>query len=259
MLGNDVVDLRDPDSDARTHPHRFDERVFSPAEQRLIRRRPEASQLRWRLWAAKEAAFKAARRRDGTTVFSPPRFEVELSTEDEGRVTHRREGHAPQHFDLRWWHADGAVHAVASAEGVLTSADPTALIHGLRRLRPDQVGDAVTTGGEWGASLAVRELAREQLGAVFDVPSDALEIRKQGRVPVLWLDDRPVAADLSLSHHGEWIAFAYLASRSTRGRGATLGPRFRSQPRTPSPRSTSSSSLPSPRSARSTSSLCSPR
>ena len=214
MVGNDVVDLRDPDSNAQTHPPRFDERVFSDAERRLIRESPESPHLRWCLWAAKEAAFKAARKRDGKTVFSPPRFEVDLRGANAGRVTHRRKGALPERFELRWWYADGAVHAVASGAG----APPfpgSELIHGFRRLHSDKAPGA-DLGSAWGPGQAVRDFARKKLGSALDVPAEALEIRMQGRVPVLWLGDRPAAADLSLSHHGEWIAFAcWIGPRET--------------------------------------------
>jgi phosphopantetheinyl transferase (holo-ACP synthase) len=42
-IGNDVVDLRDPDSNPKTHPRRFDERVFSPNERRLLERASDSS------------------------------------------------------------------------------------------------------------------------------------------------------------------------------------------------------------------------
>ena len=69
MLGNDVVDLRDPDSDVATHPARFDERVFAPGERALIQHSAQPARLRWQLWSAKEAAFKAAKKRSAATIF----------------------------------------------------------------------------------------------------------------------------------------------------------------------------------------------
>lgn len=200
MIGNDVVDLRDPDSDERTHPGRFDERVFSSAERSLIRESPEASRLRWWLWSAKEASFKLARKRDPGTVFSPPRFEVEFTAcRDAGRVTHRPRSGAPEHFDIRWLLAADAVHAVASEAGRFPAAP--ALVHGFRRLLPSEAGAS-------GPSRAVRNFARQRLASALAVEEDALEIRSQGRIPVLFLADQLAGADLSLSHHGDWIAFA---------------------------------------------------
>jgi phosphopantetheinyl transferase (holo-ACP synthase) len=86
MVGNDVVDLADSDvaADAR-HP-RFDERAFAPCERRRIGAAQAEAPLRWILWAAKESAYKVAKRRDPATVFSPARFVVELDAELRGSV-----------------------------------------------------------------------------------------------------------------------------------------------------------------------------
>ena len=223
MVGNDVVDLRDPDSDPKTHPARFDERVFSTAERRMLRESAESrgfedcpdaarsvgsARLRWRLWAAKEAAFKAARKRDPATVFSPPRFEVEFSGAFAGSVVHRPSCGVAERFELRWWHHDDAVHAVAKHAGASPLAGPARLIHGFRRLHAEEIAGPGTSASGWRPSRAVRNFACERLGQALELPTDALQIRTEGRVPHLWLSERPATADLSLSHHGEWMAFA---------------------------------------------------
>ena len=213
MLGNDVVDLRDPDSNAATHPARFDARVFSPREHTLIRHSPHASRLRWQLWSAKEAAFKAARKRSAAAIFSPPRFEVELSSSDHGRVYHHCDAQPLESFEIRWWHDADAVHAVALS-GDIHARDPGTLVHGFRRgAAPGLAGRAERRPQQrppWDPSSAVRHFACEELACQLAVAPHSLEVRTKGRVPELWLDGhgRLAGASLSLSHHGDWLAFA---------------------------------------------------
>ena len=57
MIGNDVVDLRDPDADPWRLHARFDERVFHPSERALIAASPQPGRTRWVLWALKESAY----------------------------------------------------------------------------------------------------------------------------------------------------------------------------------------------------------
>ena len=78
MLGNDVVDLLDPESAPESFRPRFDRRVYSPEERRAITRDRDPLARRWAHWAAKEAAYKLARQLDPTVVFSPIRFVVEF-------------------------------------------------------------------------------------------------------------------------------------------------------------------------------------
>ena len=107
MLGNDVIDLRDPDTwPGACHP-RFDHRVFTPGERAVIAASPRPAVTRWVHWAAKESAYKAARRRQPTTVFAPRRFAVVLAG---GSGTVR---HGTERFRLRIRVASDLVHVIA--------------------------------------------------------------------------------------------------------------------------------------------------
>jgi hypothetical protein len=224
MLGNDVVDLRDSDSQVATHPARFDARVFSPSERALLRGGPHASRLRWQLWSAKEAAFKAAKKRRAATVFSPPRFEVALCGGDCGRVLHRRDAQPPECFEVNWWHDADAVHAVARSEDAHRADGSGMLVHGFRRESAGRPTDRREPDTAWGPSSAVRQFACEELGRELSAPTDTLQIRTRGRVPELWLDARPANASLSLSHHGDWIAFACWIDVTSQPRSASAAP-----------------------------------
>ena len=61
MVGNDIVDLGDPDADPSTLHPGFDARVFTARERRSIESAGDPARQRWRLWAAKEACYKLAR------------------------------------------------------------------------------------------------------------------------------------------------------------------------------------------------------
>jgi len=195
MVGNDVVDLYD--SESRTeglHP-RFDTRVFTARERAVIGESCEPTRVRWRLWAAKEAAYKLVRKRTPTTVFSPPRFEVELTSPHSARVVHGQD-----RIPIDYEENDGAVHAVAAA----SPGRAAAVFSGWRRLALDEAG-----GGDPEApSRAVRTLLCERVAERLGVDASELDVRRKGRVPFLWVAGRPAAADLSLSHHGDWLAFA---------------------------------------------------
>jgi len=190
MVGNDVVDLRDDEALPEAAP-RFDARVFCAEELASLDASPHRSRRRWRLWAAKEAAYKLAVKRDPATVFAPSRFRVRLADEAELGVVDT----PPASVSVRIAEVDGAVHAVAStASGQIVT--------GVLRIAARD-GASGSDPGE-----IARRFAREQLAAKLEVPLDALEIRKRGRVPELWQCGVRAAADLSLSHHGDVVAFA---------------------------------------------------
>src|SRR5262245_15957096 len=188
MVGDDLVDLRDPEArEGAQHP-RFDARVFAPAERAALAASPAAGRLRWVLWAAKEAAYKLARKLDPAVAFSPSRFVVSpLGARMRGRVSWAG-GAASVQVRL----AGDAVHATAR------DADPArgGLVRGVARL---------ASGDD--PSRAARELALRRVAARLGLDARDLRVVRRGRIPGLALPGGG-ALDLSLSHHGGFVSFA---------------------------------------------------
>ncbi len=185
MLGNDVVDLahRGVQPGAR-HP-RFDARVFCESERALIAGDP-SQRVRWVLWAAKEAAYKAAKKLDAAVVWAPERFAVSLESRASGCVRH-----GDREFALRVDESEEFVHALARG-GAFTGEEHSGV-------EPLARGDA---------SLAAREFACRAIAARLGIAPERLSVATRGRIPVLYADGVPAPADLSLSHHGRFVAFA---------------------------------------------------
>jgi len=191
-IGNDIVDLADLETrEQGLHP-RFDERVFRPDERALLERSDSGHVLRWALWAAKESAYKAEKRLDPEVVFSPKQFAVELSALPhaggpgvaEGSVVHR--GHV---LTLQV-HVDGtSLHAVART----TRKAGARLLWKVDRAASDP-------------SAAVRRLAATTIGSALGL--DPSSVRIDRRPPVALHRGRPLVTDVSLSHHGRFVAFA---------------------------------------------------
>ena len=188
MIGNDVVDLGDPESRAEARHPRFDGRVFDETERALIGASPQPERTRWLLWAAKESAYKAARKEDPHIVFAPSRFVVRL--EGDARVS---VAVGERRFQVDLVAGADHVHAVARAEGDSPDGTCTAV--------------AKLPEGATGSDAA-RWLAIATLSHVLGVAPEGLAIRRAGRIPTLWLRGCASSADLSLSHHGRFVAFA---------------------------------------------------
>ena len=184
MIGNDVVDLRDPETAPDAAHPRFDTRVFAPCERALLAARPrEAARRRWMLWAAKEAAYKLVRRLEPRTVFSPRAFRV-----DPEAAEVRLGG---QRFVLAIDMDEERVHAVVTL-GEAAGRVPALSGVGLAGTAPP--GDAA------------RELALRALAPRF--ARGRLAIVRDGRIPRLEDAGWPLPVSLSLSHHGRFVAFA---------------------------------------------------
>jgi len=194
MVGNDVVDLLDPEARPAACHARFDARVFASEERDELRASATPGRLRWLLWAAKEAAYKAAKKEDSRTVFAPRAFVVR-TTRDGRRVVEHEDG---RRFALRVDLAHDHVHVTATSgpapDGVLLSQ--------VERL---PAGTAQCPGA------AARALALARVAPHVCARASDLAILKSGRggkVPLLVRQDGSTVGDLSLSHHGRFVAFA---------------------------------------------------
>jgi len=227
LVGNDVVDLDHPATRGKAGHGRFLERVLAPAERAAVTADDDPHLALWTRWAAKEAAYKVlSKLRRQPPVFAHRAFVTSAdAVEYEGT-------RVPVHVTR----AGPVLHVVASL-GVapqslvartapLSSEDAPwgAPLDALLERFTAREAEAVHTL----ASAAVRLGARAELASVLGVEERRLEIvcapgPTGRRPPLVLLDGAPARADVSLSHHGRWIAWALFAHAGRPG-GPNVGP-----------------------------------
>ena len=191
MLGNDIVDLADPETSRGGQHPRFDERVFASCERAALARSSDPTRLRWMLWAVKESAFKGLRRTQPGTVLSPVQFVVDLDSQLHGTGSYR-----DQHYCASVELDRDCVHAIVSDD--LTRAGT---LWGSRRVADGTVADIA-------ASQQARSLALDRISARLGIDRSELGIERVGRIPHLLHRGACTLATLSLSHHGSYVSFA---------------------------------------------------
>ena len=210
LLGNDVVDLDDPDSRDIQNDSRFLSRVFTDTERASIAAADvHAHRRAWTLWAAKEAAYKALLPARSELVWSPLAFAVE----PEGNGEDAEAGATGEVASGHVRHADGdrlafSVHGTSGYLHVICVGRVTSSAACLP-LAPGSAGiihacEPVPPGRD--ESTAVRELAV----ALFTRIQGVGALQVTGDIPRFVRDGRPVDAPLSLSHHGRYHGAAFL-------------------------------------------------
>ncbi len=231
MIGNDLVDLRAREAAGKAGDARFVARVFTAREAELISGSASPDTALWMLWAAKEAAYKEAKKLRPDVIFSNSRYEevpdegalepgkAGVSVLRSGRVRLRGlAGFDDTCFPIEWRLSPTFVHCVAMSAGddfhslrVAISAREE-IDRGTAVYAPTERERASLAGRERSAeSLAVRRLARalpaeaglgeveivrERHGAAFGPP----RLYARGSTVPLpgW--------DITLSHDGELAA-----------------------------------------------------
>jgi phosphopantetheinyl transferase (holo-ACP synthase) len=203
-IGNDIVDLTDPEAAPGAHHPRFAERVCHEVERWVIARAAAPNRMLWAHWAAKESAFKALRQLDPSVRFLPRQLRVHFHASD-GDTLYGCV-HAGRHAARVEVHLEAdRLHALASVDAPAATGRRTVRWRVARR-PPEAAAVSVAVRRLLGAALAHR------LGcAPLDIAITAAQPR--GTPPRVLVRGRPAAVDVSLAHHGRFIAFAYALDR----------------------------------------------
>jgi phosphopantetheinyl transferase (holo-ACP synthase) len=222
FVGVDVVDLDDPRTVGKHGDERFLHRILADSELDLLKRAPDPAVMLWRLWAAKEAAYKVISKVRG----APPPFVHAAFGVDPSDAAAPGEFGSVSWEDLsvrvHWHGLPGRVGAVAwndfaalepiewgwGAEAEL-DPEPTAAYDTLLARLTERERKPVHSRG----SAVVRLAARAALAAALGVAEARIQVvcseGPKGRIPPeVLLDGEPAPVDVSLSHHGRWLAWA---------------------------------------------------
>lgn len=207
-VGNDVVDLLHPGVQPGAQHPRFDARVFSDGERRALARSSAPLRLRWTAWAAKEAAYKVMKKLDAETVWAPRRFVFHRESRTRGRVEYQGRS-LVLHIDAN----RERIHVVAAGPSRADAAQGAFAAE----CGDSAQGAFVAERGDADPSEAVRRLALSAILPRLGLDAEAARIERRRRIPYLVHGGRTAAVDLSLSHHGRFVACAFRAAHAPGG------------------------------------------
>ena len=195
-IGNDLVDLQEPQSLNHHSNPRFLSRICSLEERECILASDDPHLMLWTHWAIKEASYKAIKKAFPHARFLPLHFSCTMLS-DFSKWESRY-----QEFKCMVTVAstDEYVHAIAIAEGSKGSKKSY-------KSRVKKIASEET------ASLEVRKLALKLLEEAGYPSCEIVRpvIEEELSPPIALLNGQPLAdCDISLSHDGKFIAAAVL-------------------------------------------------
>lgn len=198
MIGNDVVDLADPETCAQQLHPRFDQRILNDQEQLLVKNAEDPHALRWTLWAAKEASYKRGRKLFPELGFSPRQFETQLKRNGDIQVEHPRLSSCVK-IKLKGPY----VHALALPNERCVSAQLTRMTNTTVAISQLEIAPDTRP------SQRMYRFAYQTLANQLQIQAHELRIIKHHRIPYLLDLHQQILGDLSLSHHGRFLALAF--------------------------------------------------
>lgn len=236
IIGNDIVDLQTEKVTEKINDTRFINRVFSSVEQKRIHEHFDPETALWMHWAAKEAAYKViCKLQRPRPVFSHIQFEVDLKKyKDYGLF--QNEVHATVSFravtiEIRFDLGPDCVHAIAYLP-FGSGLDEFDILSGLRLTSSADL--SLWDDSDWvqsnftedellscvrSESALVRYYAKKSIADFFEIDElDIQIIRPQipdnYQPPYLLQNGRRTEIDISMSHHGRFVAWAYSGRRA---------------------------------------------
>ncbi len=202
-VGNDVVDLKDPENIGKSGDDRFLRRVFTAGEREWIASLPSPDAVLWSLWAAKEAAYKAVSRADPAACSIPRQYPVVLETGIAADTTTRLTG------TVITPRGELIFEVTVSAEWVhaLAAGTEKALHRLCRRVQRLEGGEGAADPSAFVRGALLREIAR-RLGCPVGDLSVVKEPDGPGAPRILFRGNL-LATEVSLSHDGRVAAFAF--------------------------------------------------
>lgn len=205
-IGNDVVDWKHPTNLNKSRDFRYLKKILTSAEIEFVCNSENPDKALWSFWACKETAYKTIRKSYAGLPFLPRQWSVLVNVHNrmftEGEVIIA--GADPvfvRIFDL----PAGCLHCLGADN--LTDLD--GINWGIETL-PEFSSGEDNESSSFGRRCLTRKLAY-----FYQLNFQELEVRraKEGgelQPPQLYYENKKTPFDISLSHDGKFVAYAFL-------------------------------------------------
>ncbi len=208
FIGNDIVDLTDPENRRRSKDARYISRVLNPREREMVSRSPDPDAMLWSLWACKEASYKALIKASKVSS-SPLKYSVLLGPQTKPHqlmaIVETPEGEVAVLLTMRKKY----VHAVASTDGASSFGSLRCAAVSLKLSRKEITPDIQSQAARGAAIIKISKYLKKK-PEQLDIVRCVLNGRELSP-PVLLLDGAETGIDISLSHDGLYAAYAFQA------------------------------------------------
>ena len=203
-VGYDVVDLREPANVVKSRNSRFLKKILTNAEIEFVQNAKDPDATLWSYWACKETAYKVIKKSCLDAAFLPRQWTVIFnkieSTHLEGEVIIPRKNRVYIHL----FSNPQYVHCVGSDN--ITALDK--LIWSVDILPEGKDGKNIDP------SFFSRNCLGQDLAQYFSLNFHNIKIkraRENGELqpPRVYVSGKKTNIDISLSHDGRFIAYAY--------------------------------------------------
>ena len=191
MIGNDIVDIEYSRLESNWKRRGFLDKLFTNKEQEVIHNYYDAEVMIWNLWSAKESVYKIVSRKEGRIFYTPKQFEIfpdELPVD--GFFSSGSVAHGENTFFYETIFEKGCIHTIAFEK----EKNYHSSFHSI--------------GKDQSPSLFVRKKLLEKMAEYIPEQKELRILKNHLGIPFLQfnVDEK---LDLSISHHGRFVGYAF--------------------------------------------------
>jgi phosphopantetheine--protein transferase-like protein len=213
-LGNDVIDFLDPDTVDLKRNIKFLNRVFTESELNPIQKNTNADtsddyRHLWRMWAAKEASYKAIKRLNPEIVFSPRLFEFNSYNPSlqSGFVNYN--GKNAGKIKIKFIENNDYIHALATINIEISDVFKNILFGNFNEIQEELKQKTLLESYSMESSLCRTWAACRLIDLLGANQVNIVKNQNQGNVPEIWVDGKKTNHLISFSHHGRYCGIFF--------------------------------------------------
>ena len=186
MIGNDIVDLKLAEEQHNWERPGFLDKQFTKKEQQEIVNAENSFLKVWQFWSMKEAVYKCYTQKEKKRFFAPQKFECNLSSKEIGMVIFEgQKFYTNTHFNTFY------IHTIAKSFLIENSND---------------IKIYIEVGHPNFLDKSIKLKLQDELGVL----SSEIEKRKtKVGAPLFYHQQKLLTSSCSISHHGNYGAFAF--------------------------------------------------
>ncbi|MCF6297609.1 MAG: 4'-phosphopantetheinyl transferase superfamily protein [Flavobacteriaceae bacterium] len=189
MVGNDIVDLKQAEIESNWRRKGFLDKMFTKNEQSFILNVDNSFEIVWQLWSMKESAYKMFVQQYSHRFFNPLKLQCELLSKTVGVVTVSNEKYYTKSIIT-----EDYIYTVATLKG------ESMLLDGCFKIERNKYANQ---------HQEIYNQLKLRVSKRWNLPFQDLNIIKNRvGVPKLFQNEKKIAIDFSITHHGCYIAFA---------------------------------------------------
>lgn len=191
MIGNDVVDLTEARQKSNWERPGFLDKLFTFQEQQLIQNSNDAFLMVWRLWSMKEAAYKLYTQLYPSRFYSPKQFECEINK------------------------LAGIVRYNDFICYIRTKTTSQYIISDARLVVMDMISECIKIdySSPEQQSDTTKDILLSKISEHYQVLKKELKVVKSELgIPSVYQNTKKLHISISLSHHGNYGAYAFSKS-----------------------------------------------